>query len=136
LLLASARDCSHFTSLLDQALGGDRAGQCSIRINDQYRLCFTWHENETASELMGLWRLARDQGAVLPPEQQAELDSLVEAELRAATARTDAARECMNLYYVKTAERSKHCCEYCQSLEVAFNSPFEIGYADEPKAFR
>jgi toxin HigB-1 len=23
---------------------GDRAGQHSIRINDQYRICFTWHD--------------------------------------------------------------------------------------------
>jgi toxin HigB-1 len=29
-----------------EALEGDRVGQYSIRINDQYRLCFTWHENE------------------------------------------------------------------------------------------
>jgi proteic killer suppression protein len=25
------------------ALKGDRAGQYSIRINDQWRLCFVWH---------------------------------------------------------------------------------------------
>lgn len=25
-----------------EALAGDRAGQHSIRINDQYRICFTW----------------------------------------------------------------------------------------------
>jgi proteic killer suppression protein len=25
-----------------EALGGDRAGQHSIRINDQWRVCFTW----------------------------------------------------------------------------------------------
>jgi proteic killer suppression protein len=25
-----------------EALGGDREGQHSIRINDQYRVCFTW----------------------------------------------------------------------------------------------
>ena len=25
-----------------EALKGDRAGQHSIRINDQYRLCFVW----------------------------------------------------------------------------------------------
>ncbi len=37
---------------------------------------------------MGLWRFARDQGEELPPEQQAELDRLVEAELRGATVRT------------------------------------------------
>ncbi|MHC1712301.1 MAG: type II toxin-antitoxin system RelE/ParE family toxin [Solidesulfovibrio sp.] len=25
-----------------EALGGDRAGQCSIRINSKWRICFTW----------------------------------------------------------------------------------------------
>jgi hypothetical protein len=40
------------------------------------------------AELMQQWRTARDQGEVLPPAQQAELDALVEAELKAATART------------------------------------------------
>ncbi len=27
-----------------EALKGDRKGQHSIRINDQYRVCFTWKE--------------------------------------------------------------------------------------------
>jgi|SRR6516162_9339087 proteic killer suppression protein len=27
-----------------EALGGDRSGQCSIRINQQWRLCFEWPE--------------------------------------------------------------------------------------------
>jgi proteic killer suppression protein len=27
-----------------EALGGDRKGQYSIRISDQYRICFTFHE--------------------------------------------------------------------------------------------
>jgi proteic killer suppression protein len=27
-----------------EALKGDRLGQCSIRINDQWRVCFAWHE--------------------------------------------------------------------------------------------
>ncbi|NJO51443.1 MAG: hypothetical protein HC840_20620 [Leptolyngbyaceae cyanobacterium RM2_2_4] len=45
-------------------------------------------QQKQLSELMSLWRSARDQGAAFSPEQQAELDSLVEAELRAATART------------------------------------------------
>lgn len=36
-----------------EALGGDRAGQWSVRINDQNRLCFRWmddgaHDVETA----------------------------------------------------------------------------------------
>ena len=28
-----------------EALRGDRAGQHSIRVNDQYRICFTWKED-------------------------------------------------------------------------------------------
>lgn len=31
-----------------QALAGDRAGQHSIRINDQYRICFVWTEQGPA----------------------------------------------------------------------------------------
>ena len=27
-----------------EALGGDRKGQWSIRINDQFRICFRWSE--------------------------------------------------------------------------------------------
>lgn len=51
---------------------------------------FSAEQQERLSELMSLWRLARNQGQPLPLEQQAELDALVEAELRAATARTAA----------------------------------------------
>ena len=29
-----------------EALEGDRVGQYSIRINDQYRLCFRWDEGD------------------------------------------------------------------------------------------
>jgi proteic killer suppression protein len=29
-----------------EALGGDRKGQHSIRINDQYRVCFIWNEGK------------------------------------------------------------------------------------------
>jgi proteic killer suppression protein len=27
-----------------EALKGDRSGQHSVRINDQWRVCFSWHE--------------------------------------------------------------------------------------------
>lgn len=29
-----------------ERLKGDRAGQWSLRINDQYRICFTWSEGD------------------------------------------------------------------------------------------
>lgn len=51
---------------------------------------FSAEQQKRLSELMSLWRLARDQGQELSPKQQAELDTLVEAELKAATARTAA----------------------------------------------
>lgn len=51
---------------------------------------FSADQQERLSELMRLWRSARDRGQELLPEQQAQLDDLVEAELRAATAHTAA----------------------------------------------
>ena len=36
-----------------KALKADRKGQCSIRINDQYRLCFRWtNEGPTDAEIV------------------------------------------------------------------------------------
>jgi proteic killer suppression protein len=29
-----------------EALKGDRAGQRSIRVNDQWRICFRWHDGD------------------------------------------------------------------------------------------
>ena len=35
-----------------EALRGDRAGQYSIRINDQVRICFLWHEGAEDVEIV------------------------------------------------------------------------------------
>jgi hypothetical protein len=42
------------------------------------------------AELMARWRAARDVGTPLPTTEQAELDALIEAEIRASTKRTAA----------------------------------------------
>lgn len=60
-------------------------------------LFFSVEQQERLSELMDLWRLARDRGRELSPEQQAELDGLVVIELRAATARAAALMQPENL---------------------------------------
>jgi hypothetical protein len=57
---------------------------------------FSTEQQQRLSDLMNLWRTARDHRQSLPPEQQAELDSLVEAELKAATARTEQQLWCSN----------------------------------------
>ena len=49
---------------------------------------FTVQQQKRLSELMNLWRTERDLGQSLSPKQQAELESLVEVELKAATVRT------------------------------------------------
>lgn len=36
-----------------EALSGDRAGQFSIRINGQYRICFIWNENDAEQVEIG-----------------------------------------------------------------------------------
>jgi hypothetical protein len=48
---------------------------------------FTAEQQKRLEELMARWRTARDAGQSLPPEEQAELDALVLAELQAATER-------------------------------------------------
>jgi hypothetical protein len=42
-------------------------------------------------DLMSRWREARDNGSELLPEEQAELEGLIEAEIHAATKRAEAA---------------------------------------------
>lgn len=40
------RDLTAFPGNRLEALAGDRRGQHSIRINDQYRICFVWHDGD------------------------------------------------------------------------------------------
>jgi hypothetical protein len=51
---------------------------------------FTNEQRQRLAELMGMWRAARDTSGQLPPEQQAELESLVEAQLEGAARRAEA----------------------------------------------
>lgn len=49
---------------------------------------FNEEQRKRLSELMELWKQARDKGESLSKELQTELDNLVEAELKAAIGRT------------------------------------------------
>jgi hypothetical protein len=51
---------------------------------------FTLQQQQRLEQLMSHWRQARDAGQSLPSPEQAELDALVEAELRAAAERAAA----------------------------------------------
>jgi proteic killer suppression protein len=45
----SLRDLSAIPGYRLERLRGDREGQFSIRINDQYRICFEWPDNDTGA---------------------------------------------------------------------------------------
>ena len=51
---------------------------------------FTEAQRQRLGELMARWRAARDAGGAQPPAEQAELDALADAELRASADRTAA----------------------------------------------
>ena len=40
------RDLTAFPGNRLEALAGDRRGQHSIRVNDQYRICFVWKDGD------------------------------------------------------------------------------------------
>jgi toxin HigB-1 len=40
------RDLAVFPGNRLEALAGDRRGQHSIRVNDQYRICFVWRDGD------------------------------------------------------------------------------------------
>jgi proteic killer suppression protein len=40
------RDLTAFPGNRLEALAGDRRGQHRIRVNDQYRICFVWHDGD------------------------------------------------------------------------------------------
>jgi toxin HigB-1 len=44
---ASLRDLAALPGNRFEALRGDRQGQYSIRINDQWRICFEWFDGAT-----------------------------------------------------------------------------------------
>jgi hypothetical protein len=74
------------TSQLDEA----ETGTLVIVQNLRPDAFFTAEQQQRLQNLMARWRSARDARNALPSEEQAELEALVEAEWRAATARAAA----------------------------------------------
>ena len=57
-------------------------------VNQNVNAFLNEEQRQRLSELMSRWRTARDQAAPLPPEDQAELELLVQMELRASSERS------------------------------------------------
>lgn len=45
--ITSLRDLQMFPGMRPEPLKGNRKGQYSIRVNDQWRICFVWNGHET-----------------------------------------------------------------------------------------
>lgn len=74
------------TELLDQ----DEAGTLVVIQRLRPDRFFTAEQQQRLSDLMTRWRAARDAGGPWSPEEQAELDALVDAEIRGAGERAAA----------------------------------------------
>ena len=75
---------------LTAQLSSDATGTLVIVQTQQPDEFFNSIQQQRLSELMTRWRAARDQGQMLAANEQAELDALVRAELRASAQRTAA----------------------------------------------
>ena len=75
---------------LTSQLAHEETGTLVIVQSRQPDRFFNIRQQQRLSELMKRWRAARDQGRSLPPGEQAELTELVDSELRASAARSEA----------------------------------------------
>jgi hypothetical protein len=75
---------------LTSQLGEAEAGTLLVVQHSRPDQFFTAAQQQRLEHLMTRWRQARDAGTALPPQEQAELDALVEAETRAAAERARA----------------------------------------------
>lgn len=75
---------------LTATLPADEAGTLVVVQHRHPDCFFTAAQQARLGQLMVRWRAARDAGTALPPADQAELNALVEAEVRAASERASA----------------------------------------------
>lgn len=75
---------------LTSTLKGDDSATLVIVQHQRPDRFFTAEQQARLEELMRRWRLSRDAGSGLPPDEAAELENLVNAEFHAATQRTAA----------------------------------------------
>ena len=71
-------------------LPADQTGTLVVIQNHRPDRFFTVQQQHRLAELMARWRVARDAGSSLPASEQAELDALVDAEVRASGQRAAA----------------------------------------------
>jgi hypothetical protein len=87
---AMGRTAGEALDALTTQLGEDEADTLVIVRNLGPDRFFTAEQRQRMEELMARWRSARDAGQSLGGAEQAELENLIDAEVRAATERASA----------------------------------------------
>ena len=87
---SSGRTAGEALDALTKQLSEDETGLLVIVLNLRPDQFFTERQQQRLSALMDRWRASRDDNAALPAAEQAELESLVEAEIEAAKQRANA----------------------------------------------
>ena len=87
---SAGRTAGEALDALTAQLDEDEAGTLVVVQHLRPDRFFTAEQQRRLQELMSRWRAARDAHGALPPDEQAELEALVEAELRGATRRVEA----------------------------------------------
>ncbi|MCI0488381.1 MAG: hypothetical protein L0229_17465 [Blastocatellia bacterium] len=78
---------------LTKQLSDDESGTLVIVQHLRPDSFFTTEQQQRLAELMSRWRAARDSNGQLPPDEQTELEALIEAETEAARIRAENAGE-------------------------------------------
>lgn len=87
---SQGRTAGEALDALTSQLPGDEAGLLVMVQSLQPDGYFNAVQQQRLGELMARWREANSAGNVLPPDEQKELDALVEEELRASAGRAGA----------------------------------------------
>ena len=90
-LQSEGRSAGEALDALTTQLGEAEASIVVIIQRSQPDAFFTAAQQQRLSDLMAHWREARDENRQLLPEEQAELEQLIEAEMHAATCRAESA---------------------------------------------
>jgi hypothetical protein len=87
---AVGRSAGEALDALTPQLDEEESGTLVIVQNLRADRFFSAQQQQRLTELMARWRAARDTQSALPPDEQAELEALTEAEIEAAAQRAKA----------------------------------------------
>lgn len=91
VMQSEGRTAGEALDALAKQLSEDASGTLVIVQNLRPDVFFTAKQQQRLSYLMARWREARDNNNALPPDEQSELQRLVEAELQAVAKRAESA---------------------------------------------